>query len=399
MIFDKFIPVLIRPQYSRDSLSGIIFGVYLTLTAPFIAVIARRLGASTFLISLIISAPFIGQLFSLLWAELMKNSRKMTFVFWTGILCRGLFILMAFVTDPITYTVIIILQNLIFSGHIPAYAEIIKRIYPEEYRGRAMGYVRIEAQLSVLILSILAGKLLDLYGYRFIFPIGGLFGVLSTILFCSIKVDEQLNNQTDTNKKLVFNKNYILFLVLLGLCDLGNLISQPIYPIFMVDKLNMNNFQVSILTFFQAGLALLGYNYWGYFVDKKNIIKGILTVILFFSTIPLIYLVVNLFKLNFLFLLPSAILMGFAVSGFELLVFNGIFRFAPSELLPSYFALRFVVVGITGIIGPYFGSILMEKLGINYVFIISVLFILTSFILVSKYFLTTNKFGISSIET
>lgn len=392
MIFNKYVPVSIKQQYRYDSLSGIFFAVYMVMIFPFINVTAVRMGATPFIISFIVSAPFVGQLFSLLWVGWMKDKKKQPIVVYTGIISRSMFFLMFFITNPVYFSIFILIQSVIASGAFPAYAEVMKRIYPDEYRGRAMGFVRIEVQFIALTLAVLAGKLMDIYGYSIILPLGGLFGAISSFTFSKIKVNEVLSNDNVNKSNIYFDKYYIMFLCSIAFWDVGNLLSSPVYPIFMVNKLNITNYQIGILNLFQSIFSLIGFNYWGNYVDKKNLIKGITTCMFCFFAYPVVYLYVNVLHLSFWYLLPSVIFTGFGVAGMELLVFNTIFRFAPQDLLPKYIAMRFLFGAVVGIIVPHIGTRLYETIGMNSVLITSVFFIITSIILINKYYSKSEKF-------
>jgi len=64
----------------------------------------------------------------------------------------------------------------------------MKEIYSDDYRGRAMGYVRMEMAIVAAFASYLGGFLLDHFSYRYIFPLGAMFGILSVTYFGKIKI-------------------------------------------------------------------------------------------------------------------------------------------------------------------------------------------------------------------
>ncbi|OIO75609.1 MAG: hypothetical protein AUJ85_02485 [Elusimicrobia bacterium CG1_02_37_114] len=389
MLLDKLVPESFRRTYTIDSISGIFVAFYMGLTAPFVAIVARRLGASALLISMIVSAPFIGQLFCNLWIKFMRGKEKIHFVVWGSAASRVLMLLMAVVTGPAVYTSIIVAQNLINPGAGLAYADVMKRVYPDEYRGRAMGYIRIEVYLVLFILSIMAGKLMDLYGYKVIFPIATVFGLLSSFTFSAIKVAKIEQNEINSCARkfhLSSDKKFLTFLSFYSIWGFANLLSASLYPIFMVDKLNVSNFQIGILYALINLIALLGYFYWGGYIDKKSIFSGNIKCMLCISSVSVVYFLVSVLNLNFWFLLPVSLFQGFGMAGGELVVFNLILKFAPQDKIPEYMAQHMFAMAIRGILAPQIGSQLSAIIGMPGVFMISFCLGMIAIILLSRYY-------------
>ncbi len=70
MFFNQRIPFFMRESYYYDSLGSLAFAFFAGLSANFFPIVARKLGADSFQMALISSAPFLGALFTLYWARL-----------------------------------------------------------------------------------------------------------------------------------------------------------------------------------------------------------------------------------------------------------------------------------------------------------------------------------------
>ncbi|MCX8052588.1 MAG: MFS transporter, partial [Armatimonadetes bacterium] len=142
--FASLVPPDSRGAYRKDVLAGILGAVMSGMTAPFVAVIARKqLHASALEISVLSIGPFAGGLFSLIWANLMEGRRKMPFAFWSWASARALLILCIFATKSWSLVAIFSAMYLISSIGQPAYSALMKEIYPDSDRARIMGYSRI----------------------------------------------------------------------------------------------------------------------------------------------------------------------------------------------------------------------------------------------------------------
>ncbi|MCK4419469.1 hypothetical protein KAV79_06650, partial [Candidatus Aerophobetes bacterium] len=96
MFFNRRIPSFMREAYYYDSLGTITFAFFAGLAANFFPIIARKLGASSFQMALISSAPFMGALFTLYWARLSATAvSQMGFFVKVKLLARAV-ILFAF---------------------------------------------------------------------------------------------------------------------------------------------------------------------------------------------------------------------------------------------------------------------------------------------------------------
>ena len=175
MFFNRRIPLFIRESYYYDSATAVIWGIFWGTSVAFFPVIARKMGASNFQMALLSMAPFIGSLFTLYWSRLSSNTNEMHFFLFIKFLARIVLLLMCLAVNPFIFIFVVFLNSLFEQAGSPAYVGIIKQIYPEEYRGRAMGYVRVEQAISAIFACWIGGILLDHYNYQYIFPLSAFY--------------------------------------------------------------------------------------------------------------------------------------------------------------------------------------------------------------------------------
>ena len=387
MFFEKAIPVEARDAYRRDSLAGVLIGLYTGAIFPFIGFIARdRLHASVTLIGLMTAAPFIGNMFALFWANAMEGKRKMPYVVWSQVIARALFSLLLFTSTPLSFAIIVSVIQIIASVASPAYASVLKEIYPDEQRGRIMAYIRVGLAFMTFISTMLIGQLLKRHvlGFQVIFPIAGLIGVCAAFVFGTIKTapvdpDDSSNHKATTTQFLkntlaIFkeDRNYAWFAMSVFTYGFGNLIAVPLYPVFQVDNLHITAAQVALLSNIATIIWMFSYFYWGKYVDMRSPLKAVVINVLLISLVPLVYFMAK----NVWMLIPAAVITGITMGGVELSYFNSILYFAKEGRESHYQALHSFLLGIRGTIAPFIGAaiILAFKSGgidVRYVFLIS----------------------------
>src|SRR5262249_54817457 len=69
----------------------------------------------------------------------------------------------------------------------PAYAAIIKEVYPDDQRGRILSITRAAIVVAQVFSPLLAGWLLGFAHYRFIFRVSRLVGMAAALVFTRIQ--------------------------------------------------------------------------------------------------------------------------------------------------------------------------------------------------------------------
>jgi MFS family permease len=385
LIFEKAVPREARDAFRRDAWSGILAGLYTGAIFPFIGYIARdRLHASVGLIGLMTAAPFIGSMFALFYANAMEGRQKMPYVVWSQAIARTLFLFMLFASTPLLFALIVSFIQIIATIAGPAYAAVLKEVYPDEHRGRIMAYIRVGLAFTTFVSTQAVGRLLPHISFKYIFPIAGLFGVAAALAFGTIKTAPVDPSNPDNHRTSTFHflrstlaifkedRNYAWFALSVFTFGFGNLIVAPLYPIFQVDQLHITAGQVAMLANVATVIWMFSYLYWGKYVDVRSPLKAVAVNVLLVSLVPLNYFLAR----NVWMLLPSAVLTGLTMGGVELSYFNSILYFAKEGRESHYQALHAFLLGIRGTIAPLIGAVIVSLfksggLDVRYVFLIA----------------------------
>ncbi|HMP40420.1 MAG TPA: MFS transporter, partial [Roseiflexaceae bacterium] len=208
-----------------ELLASVAYGAFFAACLGFLPVVLRRLGATTDQLALYVMFNYLGLIFSPLSMTALRwvTPMRMAAVCW-GV-GRGLFLLGFAVTGAGWMLALTAVFWVMESLPSPAYSRIMQQGYPRQYRGRAMAGIRVGMALTVLLLTPLAGLLLDLVGYQVLFPIAGFFGILSVVIFRRMDlrdVPEEPQGQPSVNELLpILLRNRSLLFYLLALTVYG----------------------------------------------------------------------------------------------------------------------------------------------------------------------------------
>ncbi len=379
-------PSVRRVMHIELSMS-LAYGVFYACIIPFTQVVLRRLGASVDMLALYTALLFVGSVFTSFSIVLMRRRRTINIIVFCWLLGRSLFLLTAFVTGAVQLMAIGIVFWLLEAFVIPAYTRVIQKIYPESGRGKVMSTVRMGRVSIILLVTPLAGWAMDQVGYRVLFPIGALFGILATFLFTRIDVDEgelpprQTKTFADLWQIIRSDRNFAVYLLGYSLFGLGGLLSWPLYPVVQVDRLQLSYADIGFLGLAESITWLFSYLLWGRAIDKR----GGLFVVRAISAISIVTPLTYMSAQNIWMLLPSAIARGLGMAGFELGRISAGIQLADPDRVTEYAAIQSTVVGLRGLVAPAV-TVGLLRLGVPHsaVFLLSVFFLALGWIMFGR---------------
>lgn len=380
------VPSNIRRNFSLDLGASILVGVYVAVIINFVPVVARRLGANPFLLSLITAAPAAGNIIAVLTTHYMQGHRKMPIMVTAWCAARGLFLLSPLIIAPLPFALIVVLHWVILSLPIPGYVEIMRQVYPDQYRGRAMAYVRVGFTACITLITPLAGWLLDVWGYRFLFPIASVFGILTALTFGQMRVEEAITHARhdllEPWRVLFRDARYRDYNAAFFIYGFGSLMTAPLIPLMLVDELHLNYSQVGLLGMVNSVFWMLFYIVWGRTVDRQGGLWTMRINFILSLVIPLAF-----FGAQDMWLAALAYAFtGITVAGVDLGWINAIMQFAPRDRISDYTALHSGLVGLRGIAAPLTGTALMAVpwIGLRGTFVLSAILILAGWLFVRR---------------
>lgn len=359
--------------------TGACAGVYLGCVWTFVARIARAdMRATATQMGWLAAAPAVGYLFATVWARQMEGKSKLPFVYWTWLVARGMFMLAPFIRTREQFVLLVCLTPIIFSVSTPAYTAIMRDIYPDQLRGRLMSAVRVVLNVVTLGAALLTGRLLDSgLPWQTAFFVGGAFGALSAWTFSRITVPSSEGETGPKRSTIAFfrdtlgilwrNPGYRWFTASVFVYGFGNLVASTIYPIYQVDRFHISNTEVANLQNVAAATTIVGFFFWGWFMDKKGPLLTVLIAICVVCTMPVVYALAPRVE----YLRIAAATGGLAMSGIDLGYINTTLLFAEAGRAAQYQALHSSFFGLRGTIAPQLAIPLMHAVGPQNAFYVS----------------------------
>jgi MFS family permease len=386
------VPGSARAAFRIDILAMFLAGLYTGAVFPFVSVIAREdLKASPEILALMGAAPFLGNLLALFVARAMEGRSAVPFVKWSHLTARSTLLAVLFVTTPFGFAAVLSLVQIIGTVATPAYAAIIKDVYPDEQRGRILSLTRAAILIAQVATTLLAGWMMDHLhiSYRFIFAVAALIGIASALVFSRIIPGEEqegtarpdapaevappnswLHNLRETGR-FIGSTLYILkedsvyrwFALSVFMYGFGNLLTVPIIPLIQVDEMHIAKGELGILVNITQVAAIASYFYWGRFVDRHGPQRAVVVNVLLNTVVPIVYILTGAFHHpSAWLLLPAYIISGVVGAGIDLSYFNAILTFSGPGEVSRYQALHSFLLGIRGSIAPFIGSALATTL-------------------------------------
>jgi predicted MFS family arabinose efflux permease len=404
------VPGNARSAFRVDLTSMFLTGLYTGAVFPFVSVIARDdLKASTQVLAMLTAAPFLGNLMALFWARAMEGREKVPFVKWSQVAARVCIFLTLFAVGAWPFALVIGAAQVIGTIATPAYAAIIKDVYPDETRGQILSFTKSTVIAAQVLATLIAGWLMKpslpipAISYRFVFPVAGLIGIVAALVFGRIhpaeaeqyaeveRPREPIAEQIKETGRFVWSTLGILrddqafrwFALSVFTYGFGNLMTIPLIPVIQVNELHISKSEVAVLTNVMQVVAVVAYFYWGRYVDRRSPQRAVVVNILFNTTVPMVYILTAFVPgVNAWTLLPAYLFSGLVLAGIDMAYFNALLTFSGPENVSRYQALQSFLLGIRGSIAPFVGSWLAEGLkahhqNLRWVFVIGLVFMFT----------------------
>jgi predicted MFS family arabinose efflux permease len=346
----------------RIELTGAMaYGVFNSALISYIPVVLQNLGATPAMQSFYIIQTYFGLVLTTFSVLLMRRRRTIRFAVTCWLLARGIFILSCLVTQAYWLLVLTAIFWLLETFPTPAYARIAQKIYPARQRGQIMAVVRIGMAAVMIVTVPLAGWLLDHIGYRVLFPLASLMGLLSTLRFAQLKVDEGPLPPRQTRSPLAMwriagqDRRFVFYLFTFVVYGLGALLGFALYPAVQVDRLGLSYAEIGVLGLTQSICWLLGYIYWGRQIDRRGSLWVMRASFALYAIVPFSYAWATTGWL----LAPAFIAQGLVSAGVDLGIVNASIALAPADRVEEYSAVQSTVIGLRGMAGPALGLLLL----------------------------------------
>lgn len=379
-------------NYRIDAVTAGLSGVYVGVLGPYLGLVAaKRFHAEGPMMSLMMVAPFVGNMLTPFWAHRMHGRPKLPWVTIPAVAARLLYLLMYAVQTAPQFVAVVFISQALEASVGPAYCAVMESIYPGTRRGRLMSTVRVFRTIIAIIIAVIAGHVLDTWGFRKIFVAAAMFGVGASTVFSTLRVPAEQHEQEQAGPSTspkepwrIFrtDRAYRRYSISIFIYGTGNLILAPLYPLFLVHTLHITYAQQGVLAFSGMAAMAVGFGFWGHVVDRWGPIRCVYACIAVVILRPLIFY----FAPDFHWLVPAAVLGGITDAGIEIGYLSVILSFSPPALVPSYQSLHSTLLGLRGVLSMFLAAVIGSALqshhrGYGPAFLLSAMMIFAGFCL------------------
>jgi glycosyltransferase involved in cell wall biosynthesis/MFS family permease len=345
------------------------------------------LGANNFQIGLITSIPLLANIFAPIFSYIIDRSktRKALCVksvlplrlSWFLVSLIPLLVLYKYLPYPLlVFSILFFFMCLLSTFASTSWLSWMADLVPSDERGYYFGKRAFVGGFVTLVISILAGKYLDLwkvnqyFGFSSLFGIGALFGLIS--YFYLIKLPE-VPNTTFVDEKFSIasiprriisvtkNKNFLNLVLFNSAWAFAIAFISVYINVYLIKELKLSYTLINIFTTANivVNLALTGF--WGKIIDKYGCKPTMLVCANFIGLLPFLWMISIV---NYWIVIPVMYLIGGAFwSGFNLAQFNIVLKLSPRSERATYIAFNTFLVSIFSAISPILGGLLLDKIG------------------------------------
>ncbi len=358
----------VRSNMRVEIITALFYGVFFAVLL-FVPVVLTRLGGSVTLVSIYLSLSYIGHIFSSMSLVFLRRLPAKTFATVSWTIGRIVFAFLGLASGSVSFLVLTGVFWLLEIVPNPAYTRILQSIYPLAHRGKILALIRLGMAIVILVVTPLAGRALDVFGYGVVFAIAGISGALAGLFFVRLKViapPSALLRQSTPNPspqlapspspisamRLVLKDRrflrYALSIVLFGLAGLS---VTPLFPNVQVHQLHMSYTDIGLLGTVQSLTWVLGYLVWGRLIDRFGGVPCTVLTFVCQAIAPLTYA----FATSGWMLLPAAMGLGLVSAGADISLTSTCLELADPDHTQEYAAAQSTVIGARGLIAPFIG--------------------------------------------
>ena len=354
----------------------------------FIIAFALLLGASNFLIGLLVAAPFLGNIFRIPAVMLVeKVGRRKLISVLASLISRAWLSVFAFI--PLlarTSGLSLLAVGIFLSGAIAAFSNSawsswMRDLVPDEIRGRFFSK-RLTLGLALAMpLSLGAGRFIDFwkvqfpaqvaFGYSvlFLFAFGfGTVGVLALRATPEPRMEKPGKRVSlgEIIRSPLKDENFKRMLGFTTSWALAFNFAVPFFVVYMLKRIGLSLTMVIVFSVISQLFNILFLRIWGSLTDRfsnKSVMQVsgallLISVIVWpFTTLPEVHVA----TLPLLALIH--ILLGIAIAGVSIASFNIAFKLAPPGDATKYLALNGALVSVGMGVGPILGGLFADVLG------------------------------------
>lgn len=363
----------LRVESIFSAFNGVFMGM-IFFGAPVIAYAC--LDATPLHIAMMTAAFPCGAFFGPLWAGIGRRYGMKQLVLQMALVSNLPLFLLVFVNDATTFTAIITVAQLLYSGMRMGMSSTYRATYPREILGRAIGQLTF-CQFSTMIPTILTACWLSDYypeAYKLFFPLGAISGLIGCRFYKLLRIPHSnmpagptkslRAGIRDVREVLVNDRAFMLLEVGFFLCGGAYFMSNHVTLMLSHDKLGFSAGELALWLSVipQAALALTSL-LWGRVLDRVGMNQARIMIAVLMTFYLGCYFLGVFLAMPWLICLGS-LLRGSSEGGGQVTWATASVQFAPrAEDVPLYNGIHFVLNGVRGLLMPGIGSLLALGIG------------------------------------
>ena len=153
-----------------------------------------------------------------------------------------------------------------------------KEIVPDNIRGKFSAINSMSTTVASILVAIVAGYIIEtmtgLQPFMILIAVGVIIGLISIFAFIRVPAEDSSERETAGDghlgqmKQALYNRSFILFLVILGLATIGGRSVISFVPLFMKDQVGLSEGIIVLLSIGTYIGALLTSFLWGWAADR-----------------------------------------------------------------------------------------------------------------------------------
>ena len=390
-------PDLERATTRRYYLGTVFQGIWTTGQYLFPFVLAKSLGAPSWLVTLSVMMETSGMVLGLYWGQLMATGRRRRVLFWGGLAGRGVTVTALLVTTPGQFVAMLAVVYLFISIVYPAQNSILQENIRPARRGEVFGRGAFIQHGVAAACSVAVGFFLDRdpMSFRWIFPILGVVGfgyplVLSFLPRATMPAGtpgagpsapppvarslaaalwQPFLDARDTFRR---DRAYLWYQLNFTLYGIAFIMLVPVVPLYFTRELQLDYADIANARVLigSLGIALLG-PVAGRLMDRLHPVRlcalSFGWVTLFPLTMALGPTVLGLTPAQTAY--AAFVIYSVGMAGVNVTWNVGSITFAPPGRGGHYQGIHVAMVGIRGVLAPVLGFLLLTFLGYREVFL------------------------------
>lgn len=407
-----------KKTFSLHMLSNVFMGLSFGILMLHEIILKKSLLGTDFQVTLLIFLSSSAFIFSIYGTELIhRSSNPAKTIIILALISRFFLFIIPLFSTPEYFIFCIAAMSYIDSLIKPSWNTVFKHNYSDSRRSLLYSYSSSLYTIVILIVSTLLGYLLDINYelYKILFPIAGIFDVLSYISLAkmitmgqnlrmippgipgkslSLKLLEDIFVLPVRNMMRIFKENrpFLRFEAFFFMYGMAFMIASPAVPIYLVEVLQLSYSPISIakgLVFYTA--TILFTPLMGRLHGTGNPTKFCGYLFLFLLFYPLSMMGVKYLPGVISFITPEIMLyftfflFGILMSGITMSWNLSTIYYAPHYQEANYQSVHITLTGVRGVFSPFIGYLILRYVSIEATFIVSsVIFLLAGIMMLRE---------------